>query len=60
VQAEGWNVGLVELSKDTAAAWRGEENTRMKAALVVKRQFNWAIPVLVFGTAAAMVGMAVF
>lgn len=38
VQAEGWNIGLVELSKDTAAAWRGEENTRMKAALVVKRQ----------------------
>ena len=37
-QAEGWELGLVELTKDTAVAWRGEQNTRMQAALVVKRQ----------------------
>lgn len=35
---DGWTVGLVELSKDAVQAWRGEANTRVKAALVVKRQ----------------------
>jgi len=38
VAMEGWSLGLVELSKDTVPAWRGEENSRVKAALVVKRQ----------------------
>lgn len=38
VTLDGWSVGLVELSKDAVNAWRGEENTRVKAALVVKRE----------------------
>jgi uncharacterized Tic20 family protein len=37
-QTEGWELGLVELSKDSVVAWRGERNTRMQAALVVKRE----------------------
>jgi hypothetical protein len=38
VAMQGWSPGLVELTKDTVPAWRGEENSRVKAALVVKRQ----------------------
>lgn len=38
VAMEGWSLGLVELTKDTVPAWRGEENSRVKVALVVKRK----------------------
>jgi uncharacterized Tic20 family protein len=34
---DGWSLGLVELSKDSVQAWRGEHNSRVKASLVVKR-----------------------
>jgi len=39
-EAEGWVLSRVELSKDTAEAWRGDKNTQMKAALVIKRHQN--------------------
>lgn len=36
-EIDGWTLGQVELTQAPVAAWRGEMNTGMKVALVVKR-----------------------